>query len=122
VSGFYLGLQNDALALLKQFGQPMTLRRVTDGAYDPATGVVARSEQDTTVTGAVFGINDERVNGSTVLRGDKEATISAKALAAPKANGDLLIVQGDRHQIVSVAPLAPGGVAVIYKLQIRKAA
>ena len=122
-ASFYNGMKGVALGLLKQFGQSMTLQRVTPGTYDPATGSKTDTTEDITVTGAIFDIEDARVNGSTVLRGDKVATISAKGLDSdPKANADLLYVGGERHQIVSVKPLAPGGVPVTYDLQVRKAA
>lgn len=120
---FYKGVQDFAGDLLAQFGQTMTLRRVVDGAYDPATGRKTQTTSEHSVIGAVFDIEDARVNGTTVLRGDKNATITPRGLAfTPVANADQLVIQGERHQIVSVKPLAPGGVVVTYELQVRKAA
>jgi hypothetical protein len=101
----------------------MVLRRKTLGAYDPVAGTRPQTLDEIAVTGAVFNIDDKRVNGSTVLSGDKEVTLSREGIEiAPVANADEIEVQGERHQIVSVKPLAPGGSVVIYKLQVRRAA
>lgn len=123
MSAFYDGMAATATSLLKQYGQSMVLRRKTLGAYDTVSGTRPETVDEIAVIGAVFNIDDKRVNGSTVLSGDKEITLSRDGIEiAPVANADEIEVAGERHQIVSVKPLAPGGGVVIYKLQVRRAA
>lgn len=114
----YPGLQATAARLLAQFGQPMTLRKRTPGAYDPATGAAAVTEVDSTTQGAAFDFPAGMVNGTSILRGDKQVILTGGG-SAPDA-GDLLLIVGVAHGIVNVKATAPAGLVVIYELQVRK--
>ncbi len=113
----YPALQATAARLLAQFGQPMTLRKRTPGAYDPDTGAATVTEADSAVQAAEFDIPAGMVDGTNILRGDRQVVMSGGG-AVPDA-GDLLVVGGVARNIVSVKATAPSGLVVVYELVTR---
>lgn len=110
-------LQAAAARLLTTYGQPMTLRKRTPGAYNPATGAAAVTQADTTVQGADFAMPEAMIDGTNILRGDRQVLISGGG-SVPDA-GDLLVAGGVARNIVSVKATAPAGTVVIYELVTR---
>lgn len=108
-----------ALRLLTKFGQAVTLRKQTAGAYDPATGTAAITTSDTTGNAAVLEFsNGERYQaGTTIQEGDKKALLNA--IAVTPAPNDLLIVGSATWTILSIKTLAPAGTVVLYELHLR---
>jgi hypothetical protein len=115
---FYPGLQSTALRLLTTYGQALTLRKRTPGAYDPATGAAAVTEADTSVRGAVFDFPAGMVDGTSILRGDRQVILAGGG-SVPDA-GDLLLIGETAHNVISVKATAPAGTVVIYELQVRR--
>lgn len=116
-SGFYPRLQATAARLLTAYGQPMTLRKRTPGAYDPATGAAAVTEVDSTVQAAEFDVPAAMVNGTSIMRGDRQVVMTGGG-STPDV-GDLLVAGGVARNIVSVKATAPAGLVVIYELVTR---
>ena len=114
---FYPALQATASRLLTTYGQPMTLRKRTPGAYNPATGAATVTEVDSTVQAAEFDVPAGMVDGTNILRGDRQV-IMAGGGSVPDA-GDLLVAGGVARNIVSVKATAPAGTVVIYELVTR---
>jgi len=124
----YANAQATALRLLQNFGQVVTMSRVSAGTYDPGTG---------TTSGAVTTTQQIQVAsvpgsvGQSGLFSDmrKEALVkgrlrffigSAKkpdgsALDFEPAPGDRVTFQGKEWEIFGSTPLAPGGVSVIFE-------
>ena len=127
MTGFYAGLATTATKLIKDKGQALTLMRTTPGVYDTATGLAAAPEDAGTL---VYGVvldepntelggnraGGDRVGGGQVYRGDKKVIL--EAALAPDTN-DTLVIGGLSHVILTVKPLSPGGVTVIYTLTVR---
>ena len=111
-----------ALRLLQQFGQAVTLRKQTAGAYDPAAGSATVSTADYAGTGALLDydlINSGQwLEQSMVEAGDKKLLLAPDIGATPEAD-DLIIAQGT-WRIVNVKIINPAGTVVLYKLQLRK--
>jgi hypothetical protein len=61
------------------------------------------------------------VDGTTILSGDRKLLISAERFEAFPKTTDKLIADGVEYNIINVSPLAPGGVSILYTLQIRGA-
>ena len=55
-------LRKVASKLMAKFGGATTLRRITMGAYDPATGTAAETAADTAVRGVLEDVNLREVN------------------------------------------------------------
>lgn len=58
--------------------------------------------------------------GTLIQQNDKRVYLSTNGLSAVPETGNKLEVGGVRHEIISVSPLAPGGVDVRYELQVRR--
>lgn len=124
---FYDELADVTLELLTEYGQVITRRAVTIGAYDPATGAAATTTADTTRRGAMFDIGGsdtqpshggQFLRGSLVQVGDRRLLVDAEAAVNPQ---DRMIVGGVEYCIVSVGIVAPAGTAVLYDLHVRAA-
>lgn len=118
---FYTSLQSTADKLLIDKGQRISLRRVTAGAYNPATGTATQTT--TTYTGipaAVFGFKNMEIDGTLILKGDKKVIMSAKGLTVTPTKDDVLSIGGVDHAILNIEHIDPAGTPVIYKIQARR--
>lgn len=115
---FYGNLTATAARLLKQFGAPGVLSRVTTGEYDPATGTAPTTTETVMANAVVFDYDAKLIDGSVIQQGDKQCFMETKALA-PQAV-DTFDWGGMVHQVIAVKPLAPAGAAVLYELQLRR--
>lgn len=107
-----------ALRLLTRYGQTMTLRRITDGAY--SAGASTQTVVDETVTGAVFEYTAFEKQNSSIQIDDRKIMLAAKGMSAAPALTDQLIFGGTTFKIIPpIKPLSPAGVDVIYELQAR---
>ena len=99
----------DLLNLVRDFGETLTLRKVTTaGTYNPATGTV-----DSSVT-TDYSVKGYLYNYNVVVRGTRKCVISALDLAAIPDFDDLIIGSGDTVKITSVMSLFSAGTAIGY--------
>lgn len=110
---------------MAQFGFDMILRSSREPVIDPNTGGITTPATvvDTTVTGIFRFYSQDEINGETVLANDIQALIGGTEVNTAGVVPDSamqLIAQGATYNIVRVTPTQPGGVAVLYRLQIRK--
>jgi hypothetical protein len=128
---FYNDLRDNTVQpLLAKLGFSMTLRSSREPTIDPNTGAITAAA--TTVSTSVNGIfrfysQDEITkalqHGQDILANDIQALIEAKTLNTAGIEPDTsmqLIAKGDTYNVVRVTPTTPGGVPVMYRLQIRK--
>ena len=107
----------DLLGLVKDFGESLTLRKVTtSGTYNPATGAVNNSATtDYTITGYLYDYNVGVPSGNDeVVRGTRKCVISALGLSAVPDFDDLIVGSGDTVKVVSVMSIFSAGTAVGY--------
>ena len=107
----------DLLNLIKDYGESLTLRKVTTGGtYNPATGAVDGSATtDYTVTAYLYNYNVGVPAGNDeVVRGTRKCVISVLGLAAIPDFDDLIIGSGDTVKIISVMSIFSAGTAVGY--------
>lgn len=113
----YQSLQAVADKLIADFGKPMTLKRSTTGAFDPATGMrYGATDQLTPVLGIVGAFSSEQIDGARVLMTDKRVTLTSAV--APLVS-DALVIDGVAHQIVTIIESKPAGTTVAYVVQAR---
>lgn len=116
----YPALAEDATDMLAEFGQDITLRKVTIGTYDPATGTSTNTEADTTRKGVVFDftLGETMAAGTLIQSGDRRVYLDSNGVAPTLT--DKLVIQGVVWGIRNVKTLDPGGVATLHELQIRR--
>jgi hypothetical protein len=105
-----------ATRLLQRFGAACTLKRSGPAAYDPATGTVEPTLDTLATTAAVFAYPQKYIDGSLILQGDQQAFCVPGV--EPK-QGDVLSWQGIDYTVISVKPVAPAGVPVLFEAQLR---
>lgn len=112
------------LPAFKKRGAPMFLKSKAS-TFNSVTGGMTVGA---TVLQAVYGLvlsksNIEKGRGSdsdTEIKGQKLAVmISATGVSTPPSTDMWLVMSGIDYEILSVAPLAPGGVDVLYELAVR---
>jgi hypothetical protein len=103
----------DLLNLVRDFGEDLTLRKVTtSGSYNPATGQVDSSATtDYSVTGYFY--NYETLNVDQIRKGTRKCVISALEGYIPDED-DQLIGNGDTVVITAVTTIFSDGNAVCY--------
>lgn len=114
----YTSLIATAKRLLERFGQDMTLQAVTAPSYDPSTGGTSGSQVSETKPGVIFPYKNgiTAMQESLILAGDQQVFILLDA--APKPT-DKLQVGSRQYSIINVKAIEPGGVTVLYELQVR---
>ena len=119
---FYDEMAALALEMITEFGQPVTIRAITVGEYDPDTGT---APPDTVTEQTAQGIlldytGQEFQNNSLIKQGDKKLKIAAKSLAWAPDLLNKVIVQGRIWSIVPpLKEINPAGTPILYELQVR---
>lgn len=114
----YSRLIATANRLLAKFGQDMTLLALNAPGYDPSTGGTSGTPASETKTGVIFPYKNgiTAMQESLILAGDQQVFILLDN--APKPT-DKLQVGSREYSIINVKAIEPGGVTVLYELQVR---
>lgn len=119
---FYDEMAVMALEMITEFGQPVTIRAITVGEYDPDTG---SAPPDTIIEQNAQGIlldftGQEFQSNSLIKQGDKKLKIAAQGLAWVPDLLNKVIVQGHTWSIVPpLKEINPAGKPILYELQVR---
>ena len=119
---FYDEMAVMALEMITEFGQPVTIRAITVGEYDPDTG---SAPPDTITEQTAQGIlldftGQEFQNNSLIKQGDKKLKIAARGLAWAPDLLNKVIVQSRIWSIVPpLKEINPAGTPILYELQVR---
>jgi len=115
---FYSDLAKVSLDLLTRFGQTITRRACTAGAYVPATGTATQTTTDTSRKGAIFdfGPGVTYIRGQLVKATDKQLLVDA---TGPIIETDHFVVGGTEYTVVTLGEISPAGTPVVYDLHIR---
>lgn len=110
----------DLLKLVRDYGEPLTLRKLTTaGTYDPTNGSVSGSDTtDYTFTGYYY--NYETTTRDQVLKGSRKCVIPALGFPAQPDEDDLIVGNGDTTTIVSVTTIFSNGAAVCYLCHVEE--
>jgi hypothetical protein len=123
---FYTNLRDNTVKpLMDRFGFDMDLKSSRAPEIDPDTGEITTEAADvlTPVTGLFRFYSQDEINGVDIQANDIQALISGKETSDASLVPDTsmqLIAQGVTYNVVRVTPTQPGGVSVLYRLQIRK--
>jgi len=119
---FYDEMAAMALDLITEFGQPVTIRDVTPGEYDPDSSTTA---PDTVVERSAQGIlldftGQEFQTNTFIQQGDKKLKIAAKGLDSAPTLLSKVVAQGRTWSIIPpLKEINPAGTPLLYELQVR---
>lgn len=110
-----------AYADIKEAGMAMTLQLAVPGNFDDVAGTeTGAGTLDYECYGIVTEYKASAINGATILLGDKNILLSAAADFPDPAANNLLLIDSVAHIVVDCKPFAPAGMAIFYKVQVRK--
>jgi hypothetical protein len=112
--------KDNTLKLLSEYGQPLTLVKPVVDSFDPVEGETTESEPETlTVNGVIKSYSDSVIDGTTILKSDKQLIIPA--VSGGVGLYEKAIVAGEEYTIIPpVKTVDPAGVAISHTLQLRK--
>lgn len=114
-------LYGSALGLLTDMGEPMTVSRVTPGAYDPATGSTGTpTTTNFAGQGRLGNYSDMTVDGTIIQQFDRRVTFVAVPQDFVPKIGDRLLVGADVYGIINLKPREIGGNWVCFTMQARR--
>lgn len=114
----YTDFSETALALLEEFGQSGTLKKVDligDEIDAPNGGSSVPSEY--TVNIVVFPVNEMRIDGTNIRHGDYQVLMGAFGEEA--VAGDWVICSEGTLSIIDPGKIAPDGTIVLYDMIAR---
>lgn len=116
---FYTRIRDNVAApAIRKYGQAATLVVRGEEFFDSTTGEVLYTQS---TDDAGYALIEEysipQIDGTNIRIGDRKAL--CVDVAEPKPGVDKLKIGTIEYAIISVKPLAPGGVAVYYEVQIR---
>ena len=114
----YTGLAATASRRLADIGQAITwLHDNNDGSFDPVKGATtAGTTTAYSANGVLLDFNTMLIDGDNILRTDKRFVMEAGDI--PEVH-DVVTVNSVNYTVVAVRETSPGGVVVLYELQLR---
>lgn len=119
---FYDEMAVMALEMITEFGQPVIIRAITVGEYDPDAG---SAPPDTVIEQTAQGMlldfsGQEFQTNSLIRQGDKKLKIAAQGLQWAPDLLNKVVVQGRTWSIVPpLKEINPAGTPILYELQVR---
>ena len=117
---FYDEMAALALELIAEFGQPVTLRDIQPGEYDPDNPGGGEVIIEQAAQGILLDFTGlEFQSDSLIVRGDKKLKVAALGMAwkpKPLIKAD---VQGKTWTVINVKEINPAGTPLLYELQVR---
>lgn len=115
-----MALETHATKLINDLGKELTLRKVTEGSYDPTTGAISgQTTTDTAVKGMLLSYRDKDFDGTLIERGDRKILIRASDSVVPEVQ-DIVLDSTVQYRLVDVRQIEESGDDVVYICQGRK--
>ena len=111
-------LRKVASKLMAKFGGVVTIRRVTLGTYNTATGAAAETTTDTAVRGVLEDVNVREVN-DLIQAGDKRLMVAAADVTSAPTTADRVLIAAVAHQVIQVRTIEQDNTAITYELILR---
>jgi len=117
----YSGMADVADKLITDFGQQVTLRRVTHAKDGSEPWKTTDTTTDYTVYAVMEDFTSYEIDGTVIVRGDKRFLIAAKDLAIDIQPDDIIIMSTRvQWRVINSTSLDPGGTQLIWQIQARK--
>lgn len=111
-------LKKVAAKVVTRFGGNVTMRYVSAGSYNAATGVIAETTSDAVIKGVLEDVNLREVN-ELIQASDKRLTVAAKDLTTAPETKDRVVIGGVVHQIIRVETNEQDNEAITHELILR---
>jgi hypothetical protein len=109
------------LRLVQRHGSTLTLHKVAEGTYDPATGsLTGGSTTEYEITGYMYDAIEGTLDENNIRRATKKVIIPALGLTVVPDDGDYISGLGDKVHIVGVTTHYSSGLAVLYTCEVRE--
>jgi hypothetical protein len=119
-TAFYGSMQAVAARMLGDKGQSCSITTSTPGTYDPTTATSPQTNVTTPVVAAIMDYPRKDVDGTLIRQGDKRAVVAAYGLSInPLPSDTFTDAAGRDHVIMDVRGVSPGGIVVIWNMQLR---
>ena len=105
--------------LISRHGTEMTLKKKGVPTYDPASGTVTETAEETSLSGVIEDVDVAHPDG-VVRRGDRMVTVAAGDISADPSPGDEVEIKGEAFQVISVASSFAGDRPAIHRLHVRR--
>jgi len=115
---FYTRLRSTAAKLIRSKGQLLRVYYGGVSGYGAGTSDAA-GLPPVLLSGAVFDYPTKDVDGTKIQRGDKRLLLEAGDSIVPPGTKDRVEIGGTMHAVLDCKPVAPGGVDVVYEVQVR---
>lgn len=119
---FYDEMAVTALEMITEFGQPVIIRAITVGEYDPDAGSAPPdSTKEQTAQGILLDFTGQEFQSNSLIKqGDKKLKIAAQGLEWVPDLLNKVIIQGHTWSIVPpLKEVNPAGTPILYELQVR---
>ena len=115
----YAGNAVAVAAKLAKKGQVVKLRKIITGDYNTATSAVNTSYQEYARNGLVldYNLQNSGQSGGLIKQGDKQLYMEAGV--APEIQ-DRVIIGTVNYGVANIKELSPGGLVIMYELQLRQ--
>jgi hypothetical protein len=114
-------LENVAGKVIAKFGGDVTIRYVSAGDYDVASGTIpdfSTTIESHEAKGVLEDVNTREVN-ELIQAGDKRLTVAAKDLPSAPETKDRVTIGGIEHQVVRVQTTEQDNTPITYELILR---
>lgn len=102
---------------IRNFGQTAVLKRYAPGSgHNPGAAIPT----DYPCQIVVLNYSQYHIDGSRVQATDRKVLISTEGLSIEPQAGDRLLIGIHQYSLVTVDPLSPGGVNVLFTAQCRR--
>lgn len=118
-------LKKIAGQVIKQFGDSVTIRYITPGAYNTATGVSGETTSDLAVTAVIEAFSEKDQRSATAGAGDKarahrfKVYVSASQITTVPDNDDRVVFDSLEHEITRVEKIKSGG-DILYMMEVAR--
>lgn len=123
----YARTQATARRLIEKFGQSATFTRISEGEYDAESGESVEVEATFTANVAVLPVNDRGGERADNFKRDglvddkrRRLLVEVNSTGDEPSPTDTVAVEGENWRIKGIEPLAPGGVNVLYDLEVER--
>lgn len=119
-TAFYQRIRSLPSRLLPRFGAPSVMHRnAGHSLYNPETGMVeGGSAQSWPCIALIEDYSAHDIDGTLIQASDRRLIVAPDIAEAPQP-GDVFELASERVTAIRVNPLAPGGVVVLYEVQVR---
>lgn len=103
---------------LAEVGFQATIDRTTGGAETPwgTEAATVTTYSVTVVDDGIKSLTQPQIDGTLIVRTSRVLTIATGSVIP--AMGDTITLHGQEHAITAVMPLAPGGVALLFEVEL----